>query len=67
MREAVKVTIIEKEGWSYTSPVKYSVIVKATPEFMLEPKEFISYEEKAEYISQQIKDEFYKILTKNLI
>ena len=65
MSESVRVTIIEKEGWSYVSPTRYEVVVKATPEFMMEPKELISDEEKAEYISQRIKEEFYKVLTKN--
>ena len=65
MSESVRVTIIEKEGWSYVSLTRYEVVVKATPEFMMEPKELISDEEKAEYISQRIKEEFYKVLTKN--
>lgn len=66
LSEAVRVTIIEKEGWSYSKPTRYEVIVKASPEFMREPEQILSEEEKVEYISQRIKEEFYKLLTKNL-
>ena len=65
MSESVRVTIIEKESWSYILPTRYDVLVKATPEFMNEPKHVVSDEEKAEYISQRIKEEFYKVLTRN--
>jgi hypothetical protein len=54
MSEAVKVVIIEKEGWNFSTP-KYEVFVKPSREFMMEPKEIISDEEKSEYISQRIK------------
>jgi len=64
MSEPVSVTIIEKEVWTYMRSTLYEVVVKVTPEFMREPKEVVSDEEKAEYISQRIKEEFYKILMK---
>lgn len=62
MGESVRVTIVEKEGWSYIAPTRYDVVVKATPEFMREPEYILSNEEKVEYISQRIKEEFYNVL-----
>lgn len=66
MSESVKVTIIEKERWSYTPTTRYDVVIKVTPEFMGEPKHIVSDDEKAEYISQRVKEEFYKVLIKVL-
>jgi hypothetical protein len=63
MNESVKVTIIqENKDWPIT---KFVVFVKTTPEFINEPKEMIFDEQKVEYISQQIKEEFCRFLTKN--
>jgi hypothetical protein len=44
-------------------PVKYEVLLKVSPEFMNEPDKIMSMEQKAEIISQRIKEEFIKLLT----
>ena len=66
MGESVKVTIIQEDEFSYINPSRFTVVIKMTPEFMHEPAHIISDEEKAEYISQMVANEFYKELTKHL-
>jgi len=63
MNKAVQITIIETEDWTSSTPIgRYIVIVKVTPEFMQEPEHIVSHSEKAEYIAQEIKEEFLKKL-----
>ena len=66
MSEAVTVVIIQKDNFSYSTGTNFEVIVKMTPEFMCEPKEIIPDLEKAEYVSQRVKEEMYKHLTRNI-
>lgn len=61
---AIKVAIIETQDWSPMYYKKFDVTVKVTPEFMMEPKELISDEEKIEFIAEEIKQQFIKQLSK---
>lgn len=64
MSQSVSVYINKKGCESYSYMVRYDVVVRPTADFMNEPKEIVSDEARAEYISQRIKEEFYKLLIK---
>ena len=64
MREAVKVIIVDKEI-GFRIPQRFTVVLQTSREFINEPERIISYEEKMEYISQQIKNSFYEHLLKH--
>jgi hypothetical protein len=61
--DTIKVVITSKEPFTTIMPVKYEVLLKVSPEFMNEPDKIMSMEQKAEIISQRIKEEFIKLLT----
>lgn len=63
MSDSIKVIVDEviSEGTSFR-PI-YKVTIKPTPEFMNEPERIISFEKKAEYMAEAVKQEIYAKLT----
>ena len=64
MGSPVRIIIVPQPKNEYTINFDYGykIMIKVTPEFMMEPEKLISSDEKIEYIAQQVKEELIKHL-----